>query len=120
MDVVARLRGLGLEQYAPGFRDNDIDGDLLRRLTAEDLRELGVASLGHHLWPLHFDLFCLRVAVGERTESDVDVQSRHNGRRDGLRHGSHRVSDIYPDRDLSCSGKSGGVCRHGCRQREYP
>ena len=47
MDVVAWLRGLGLERYAPAFRDNDIDGDLLRRLTAEDLRELGVASVGH-------------------------------------------------------------------------
>jgi class 3 adenylate cyclase/tetratricopeptide (TPR) repeat protein len=47
MDVVAWLRGLGLERYAPAFRDNDIDGDLLRRLTAEDLRELGVTSVGH-------------------------------------------------------------------------
>jgi hypothetical protein len=47
MDVVAWLRGLGLEQYAPAFSDNDIDGDLVRRLTAEDLRELGVASVGH-------------------------------------------------------------------------
>jgi class 3 adenylate cyclase len=47
MDVVAWLRGLGLEQYAPAFRDNDIDDDLLRRLTAEDLRERGVASVGH-------------------------------------------------------------------------
>src|SRR5207248_922483 len=47
MDVVAWLRGLGLERYAPAFRDNDIDGELLRRLTAEDLRELGVASVGH-------------------------------------------------------------------------
>ena len=47
MDVVAWLRGLGLEQYAPVFRDNDIDDAVLRRLTAEDLRELGVASVGH-------------------------------------------------------------------------
>jgi class 3 adenylate cyclase len=47
MDVAAWLRGLGLEQYAQLFRDNDIDGDLLRRLTAEDLRELGIASFGH-------------------------------------------------------------------------
>ena len=47
MDVAEWLRGLGLEQYAPGFRDNDIDGEVLRRLTAEDLRELGVASIGH-------------------------------------------------------------------------
>ena len=47
MDVVAWLRGLGLEQYAPPFRDNDIDDAVLRQLTAEDLRELGVASVGH-------------------------------------------------------------------------
>src|SRR5262250_2906780 len=47
MDVAEWLRGLGLEQYAPAFRDNDIDGEVLRRLTAEDLRDLGVASIGH-------------------------------------------------------------------------
>src|SRR3979411_519947 len=47
MDVAAWLRGLGLEQYAPAFHANDIDGEILRRLTAEDLRELGVASIGH-------------------------------------------------------------------------
>ena len=47
MDVAEWLRGLGLEQYAPAFRDNDVDGEILKRLTAEDLRELGVASIGH-------------------------------------------------------------------------
>ena len=47
MDLAEWLRGLGLEQYAPAFRDNDIDGEVLRRLTAEDLRELGVSSIGH-------------------------------------------------------------------------
>jgi predicted ATPase/class 3 adenylate cyclase len=47
MDVFEWLRGLGLEQYAPAFRDNDIDGEVLRRLAAEDLRDLGVMSIGH-------------------------------------------------------------------------
>src|SRR5215471_9227806 len=47
MDVIEWLRGLGLERYVPAFRDNDIDGEVLRRLTAEDLRELGVTSIGH-------------------------------------------------------------------------
>jgi class 3 adenylate cyclase/tetratricopeptide (TPR) repeat protein len=47
MNVAEWLRGLGLEQYAPAFRDNHVDGEVLRRLTAEDLRELGVASIGH-------------------------------------------------------------------------
>jgi len=47
MDVAEWLRGLGLEQYAAAFRDNDVDRKVLRRLTGEDLRELGVASIGH-------------------------------------------------------------------------
>jgi hypothetical protein len=47
MDIAGWLRGLGLEQYAPAFRANDIDGEVLRRLKAEDLRELGVTSIGH-------------------------------------------------------------------------
>ena len=41
------LKGLGLEQYAQAFRDNDIDRDVLTELTADDLIGLGVASIGH-------------------------------------------------------------------------
>jgi class 3 adenylate cyclase len=47
MDVVAWLRGLGLEQYAPAFRDNDIDLEVLPELTADDLISIGVTSVGH-------------------------------------------------------------------------
>src|SRR5580693_3729288 len=47
MDVAAWLQSLGLERYVPAFRDNDVDAEVLRRLTAEDLRELGVSSIGH-------------------------------------------------------------------------
>jgi class 3 adenylate cyclase/predicted ATPase len=47
VNVTEWLRGLGLEQYAAAFRDNDIDEEVLRRLTGEDLRELGVTSIGH-------------------------------------------------------------------------
>src|SRR6516225_6898560 len=47
MDVAVWLHGLGLEQYTTTFRDNDIDAVVLRQLTSEDLRELGVASVGH-------------------------------------------------------------------------
>src|SRR5947208_10889586 len=47
MDVAEWLRGLGLDQYVPAFRANDIDEEVLRRLTGEDLRELGVISIGH-------------------------------------------------------------------------
>src|ERR1700730_4639336 len=47
MDVAAWLRGLGLEQYAPAFRDNAVDGEVLRELTADDLKDLGVTLVGH-------------------------------------------------------------------------
>ena len=47
MDIAAWLRALGLEQYAPAFRANDIDARVLPGLTAEDLKEIGVASVGH-------------------------------------------------------------------------
>ncbi|WP_429262271.1 hypothetical protein [Paraburkholderia atlantica] len=36
-----------MERYEPVFRDNAIDADVLRNLTADDLKELGIASVGH-------------------------------------------------------------------------
>jgi class 3 adenylate cyclase/predicted ATPase len=47
VDIAAWLRGLGLEQYEPAFRENDVDADLLPELTADDLTGLGVTSIGH-------------------------------------------------------------------------
>ena len=47
MDVAAWLKGLGLERYAPAFRDNDVDAEVLPKLTAEDLISIGVTSVGH-------------------------------------------------------------------------
>ena len=47
MDVGTWLRALGLSQYARAFAENDIDSEALGELTADDLKELGVASLGH-------------------------------------------------------------------------
>jgi len=46
MDLGAWLRGLGLEEYEAVFRKNKIDPTVLPKITAEDLKELGVAALG--------------------------------------------------------------------------
>jgi hypothetical protein len=43
MDIVLWLRSLGLGKYEAVF----IDETVLPTLTAEDLKELGVASFGH-------------------------------------------------------------------------
>jgi class 3 adenylate cyclase len=47
MDVGGWLRRLGLEQYEAAFRENEIDDTVLPRLTAEDLKDLGVGLVGH-------------------------------------------------------------------------
>jgi len=47
VDVGAWLRGLGLERYEQAFRDNEIDAAVLPRLTADDLKDMGVAVVGH-------------------------------------------------------------------------
>jgi class 3 adenylate cyclase/predicted ATPase len=47
LDIAAWLRGLGLAQYEPAFRENAIDSTVLRNLTAEDLKDLGVVLVGH-------------------------------------------------------------------------
>jgi class 3 adenylate cyclase len=47
MDIVAWLRGLGLERDEAAFRANEIDASVLPRLKAEDLKDLGVTLVGH-------------------------------------------------------------------------
>ncbi|MER8476012.1 SAM domain-containing protein [Mesorhizobium sp. M1163] len=43
--IASWLQGLGLEQYADACIDNDIDPAILRKLSDDDLRELGVNLL---------------------------------------------------------------------------
>ena len=47
MDIGEWLRQLGLDQYEPVFRANEIDARVLPSLTAEDLKDLGVTLVGH-------------------------------------------------------------------------
>jgi class 3 adenylate cyclase len=47
MDVAVWLCDLGLERYQSAFRDNDIDAEVLPKLTAEDLIGIGVTSVRH-------------------------------------------------------------------------
>jgi class 3 adenylate cyclase/predicted ATPase len=47
MDVAAWLQSLGLERYLQAFRDNEVDWEVLPKLTSEDLKEIGVAAIGH-------------------------------------------------------------------------
>src|SRR5215471_2228742 len=46
MDVAEWLRKLGLERYEPAFRENNVTGEILPKLTSEDLKDLGVVMVG--------------------------------------------------------------------------
>src|SRR5262245_56265873 len=47
MDIGDWLRSLDLGRYQQAFRDNEIDEQILPRLTADDLKEIGVGPVGH-------------------------------------------------------------------------
>jgi hypothetical protein len=47
MDLGGWLRSLGLEEHEAAFHKNHIDDTVLPKLTAEDLRDIGVESVGH-------------------------------------------------------------------------
>ena len=47
IEIAQWLRELGLEEYSDTFRNNAIDATILPTLTADDLRDIGVALVGH-------------------------------------------------------------------------
>jgi class 3 adenylate cyclase/predicted ATPase len=47
LDIDGWLRGIGLGQYIELFRANDVDGEVLPKLTADDLISIGITSVGH-------------------------------------------------------------------------
>jgi class 3 adenylate cyclase len=47
LDIRGWLRDLDLERYAEAFIANEIDAEILPKLTAEDLKDLGVTLVGH-------------------------------------------------------------------------
>jgi len=46
-DVSLWLESLGMGEYAPRFREDEIDGSVLRTLGQDDLVSLGVTKIGH-------------------------------------------------------------------------
>ncbi len=80
MDVGAWLRGLGLGQYEQAFRDNRIDARVLPKLTAEDLREIGITAVGHRRL-LQEAIATLGVAPGSPDPSAPSATAERAARR---------------------------------------
>jgi class 3 adenylate cyclase len=47
IDIATWLRDLDMQQYTLAFRDNGVDMRVLPKLTAEDLKDIGVSMVGH-------------------------------------------------------------------------
>jgi hypothetical protein len=84
MHISAWLRGLGLERYEAAFRDNEIDWSLLPKLTADDLKDIGVAAVGH----------CR--AAGERDELILPVAMTSAARAAGGGQGCSLTRSVLP------------------------
>ena len=68
MDVANWLQNLGLEQYEAAFRENGVNAEILRHLTADDLKDLGVAAVGHRRQ--------LLIAITALKDTPADVSER--------------------------------------------
>ena len=75
MNVGDWLRKLGLERYEPTFRDNNVTGEILPKLTAEDLKDLGVVPVGDRRLLLHA-IGSLRSVGGPRSANLRDIDER--------------------------------------------
>jgi class 3 adenylate cyclase/tetratricopeptide (TPR) repeat protein len=100
MDVTEWLSSLGLARYASAFRDNDIDREILHRLTEEDLRELGVASIGHRRRILDA-IAALRDGQSEAERTPTSGQTPRIIAEVERRHLTVMISDIVDSTALS-------------------
>src|SRR5262245_24389944 len=74
MDIGGWLRRLGLERYEQAFRENEIDLRVLPEPTADDLKELGVAAIGHRRLLLKA-IADLAAGAGRAAAEDVPAAS---------------------------------------------
>jgi class 3 adenylate cyclase len=78
MDIGGWLRGLGLQRYEQAFRENEIDLRVLPELTVDDLKELGVAAIGHRRLLLKA-IADLAAGAGRAAAEDVPAASPAHG-----------------------------------------
>jgi class 3 adenylate cyclase/predicted ATPase len=75
MNVGDWLRKLGLEHYEPAFRENKVTGEILPKLTAEDLKDLGVVPVGDRRLLLDA-IGSLRSEADPRSANMPDIDER--------------------------------------------
>ena len=81
IDLEGWLRSLGLAPYEAAFRENAINEAILPKLTAEDLKDIGVTAVGHR----RVLLDAIAALRGERVIGSDDLT---------------QVLEVEPDRQL--------------------
>ena len=71
MDILAWLGELGLERYEKAFRENEIAAEILPRLTADDLKDIGVTIVGHRRKLLEAIAALPKPALGQQAVSSA-------------------------------------------------
>ena len=95
MDIANWLRALGLERYEATFRENDVTAQLLPRLTSDDLKDLGITSVGHRR-QLQDAIAALRLE--ETPTGDPQISAAPASHLDGaLRRDHRRTSPAHRD-----------------------
>jgi class 3 adenylate cyclase len=97
MDLGGWLRSLGLERYEAAFRENDIDDIILPRLTADDLKDLGVDSLSHRRKLLDAITALRDDASGKRPFVDTAISSSTSGDTHEDRAERRQVTVVFSD-----------------------
>jgi class 3 adenylate cyclase len=76
VDILAWLRELGLERYEQAFRENEIAAEILPKLTADDLKDIGVTIVGHRRKFLEAIVALARPALSQRVTSEAPPTTR--------------------------------------------
>jgi predicted ATPase/class 3 adenylate cyclase len=81
MDIGAWLRDLGLERYEEAFQENEIDAKILPRLTADDLKDIGVTIVGHRRKLLEAIAALAEPAVAAQAQPSTPAETARRERR---------------------------------------
>jgi class 3 adenylate cyclase len=76
VDVGAWLRELGLERYQQAFRENEIDAEILPKLTTDDLKDIGVTTVGHRRKLLEAIAALAEPALAPQAEPSAAARAR--------------------------------------------
>jgi class 3 adenylate cyclase len=107
-DIAEWLASIGLSQYAQRFADNAIDLSVMRDLTEQDLKDLGVL-LGHRRKILRAIAELDGLAPAPTETANEQVLRRDAERR----HLTVMICDLVGSTALSNAARSGGHARRG-------